>query len=402
MQIDTSYAEKNKIYFFDVFAIYAIWLAAALDPVGNNGGFRYAAFAFVVLVVAINSFRSRYADKKKIRFVVLFGFFLPAYGLFIYAIRDGGGSVEDTSYIAAGVLTICVFLYRSERHMIEGEKALNLSALLLAVLIVTVFFLSLVNPQNPFIGILVKNGVALVGSRVYGDLELPYIYFVASPLLPLGFALSICNFFTLGKWRVFYFCAVLLIAVAMFLVGTRMSQLLILIVFFVSLSIYSVRGRHAIYIASLLLLVIFVALEQSYLGGVFSFGEGSINTKLSYLDTYRLILDGVDVAFFGQGFNAHVWSTPFSDMIKNEEGTRTELTYIELLRVFGVPIGLVIIFYFVMMIVREKSSKWKLIGCIVLLQSISNPYLFSSNGFLPLTLLVGRHYLKRTVRENSK
>ncbi|MFZ9214919.1 MAG: hypothetical protein ACO21S_07050, partial [Sediminibacterium sp.] len=48
----------------------------------------------------------------------------------------------------------------------------------------------------------------------------------------------------------------------------------------------------------------------------------------------------------GQGFNAHDWSMDFKNLLMkaDNDGTKTELTYLEYLRVFGVFFGTVLNF----------------------------------------------------------
>ena len=53
---------------------------------------------------------------------------------------------------------------------------------------------------------------------------------------------------------------------------------------------------------------------------------------------------------FGQGFNAHYWSGDFKALMarSGNDGTKTELTYLEFIRVFGVFFGMLLnllIFY---------------------------------------------------------
>ena len=68
-----------------------------------------------------------------------------------------------------------------------------------------------------------------------------------------------------------------------------------------------------------------------------------------------------------------------------EGASRTELTYFELIRVFGIPFGVFIISY-LLYIASRMDNDTKIATIIILFQSFLNPYLFSSNGMLAIGL----------------
>jgi hypothetical protein len=71
--------------------------------------------------------------------------------------------------------------------------------------------------------------------------------------------------------------------------------------------------------------------------------------------------------------------------------SKTELTYIEIVRVFGALIGFsvfILLFNLVVSVKKmEQNYEWIFPGLVILLINASiNPYLFSTNGILPLGL----------------
>ena len=98
----------------------------------------------------------------------------------------------------------------------------------------------------------------------------------------------------------------------------------------------------------------------------------------------------------GQGFNAQEWSAPLKSMLTQTAGaTKTELTYVEVIRVFGVFIGIIFLFSLVMIAKNLKNipQKYNLEflypGFVIYLINCSiNPYLISSIGALPLGLFL--------------
>ena len=92
---------------------------------------------------------------------------------------------------------------------------------------------------------------------------------------------------------------------------------------------------------------------------------------------------------FGQGYNAQEWSMNFKNMLirSYNEGSKTELSYLELVRVYGLIVGtiLIISLFIIPLLVYKKYKKINYIIFaifIYLINSALNPYLFSTNGVL--------------------
>jgi hypothetical protein len=137
-----------------------------------------------------------------------------------------------------------------------------------------------------------------------------------------------------------------------------------------------------------------------------STSEGSNSVKIEYLRSYAEIFTDPITVIFGQGFNAQTWSNPLARMI-TQGATKTELTYIEIYRVFGALFGSLVIgalgFMCLSNTARRASTGWIAPAALLyLFVSALNPYLFSSNGMLLLGLAAVAMQVRKPSLESRK
>jgi hypothetical protein len=384
-------------------AIYSIWIAAVFDPIGKIIGARYFALASIYFLITIffiidpDSFKS-----KKLYWLVFSLFFLvlPGYGLLLSLLRGGLSSdFRDTSYIAAGILFGCSIIYLKEKFFNIGVKALIFALRLLCIAIIITWFIYLNNYSLDYIYFFVTNEAAYLGNREYGGYSFYYLYFIASPML---IYLIVYDAWRLLERPSFNILLLLFLAViALFLSGTRINM------FFAVFACPFVFIWRRFFTPGIFLLPLFLIFFIIYFNiypidifvEMFSSNEHSNSVKLSLLEGYGVIFEDPLNLFFGQGFNAHVWSFEFSKMVG--DASKVELTYIEMVRVFGVPITVLFFALFLIMIYNLKkvsfNYRWFAPALFLyLIMSALNPYIFSSNGMLPIGLiaaLLGRNIL---------
>lgn len=404
---------KKILSFIEVFAIYTLWIAAVFDPIGMMGGWRYTALLLVFLVLLIRLIRQDMVlrmDGYYFLYFVFFVLFLPAYGLIVSLLRGGvGDEFIDTSYIAAGVLFFCSLIYLKNDLISVGLRAQILALRLLSLAIVFSLIVYIQDFPLDWIYFFVMNGVAYFGTRTYGDVNFYYIYFIASPMIIFLMVYEAWRFIDKPSLRGVAFLT--LPIVALFASGTRFNMLMA--VFGVPVLILWRKCRWALIIFGLPIAVILYVdsntLGNDVIESMMDVNDVGISTKIGYLGAYAEIFSNPVTIIFGQGFNAHVWSKEFSSMVTGEDGARpskTELTYIEFFRVFGVFVGMVFISIILLMIKRlnkcDSSNRW--LGFAVfmyMLVSATNPYIFSTNGMLTLGLcaaILQRHALSRKNR----
>jgi hypothetical protein len=392
-------------------AIFLLWLGAVVDPIGNTFGIRYlalatalAAIAWLLLTGSLNQL-----DKSYRGFLIfLLAGVLPVYGLFLYSFRASEDEFIDTSYLASGLLILTSLLYRNQRMCEFGIKSLVISTRIMSFLVIA-GYASEIFSMDGWLGFFTERNVALISYREYSGITFPYIYFLASPLLILLMA------YDFGVFRqratVMSFIIFLLTSFSFALTGTR-AHILIALTFAPLYILLTSTSRTIIKALSLCIILTLgaLSLEESriIIGAFFSASETSNSMKLSMLDGYSKIFSEPQALLLGQGFNAHEWSQPVREMIAMEEkASKTELTYLELVRVFGIGLATLFIGTLLSLLKSAKSlhvdKRWIYPGfAIYLANATINPYLFSVNGMLPLGLIAAITHYYRPPRATIK
>ena len=182
-------------------------------------------------------------------------------------------------------------------------------------------------------------------------------------------------------------------SLGLFLSGTR-AHMLIAVFFplFILLAFYLRRSWFILFISICSIIAGVIVFSSGVFSAFFSPAEASNSIKIGMLENYILLFSDIRLFLFGQGFNAHDFSPLVRNMIV-AGGSKTELTYFELLRVFGFFVSglfFISIAFLLFKTLRLPSNyRWVFPGLIVyLINSSLNPYLFSSNGIYPLALFL--------------
>lgn len=387
---------SNAGFGMPALAIALLWIGAVVDPIGDMFAIRYVSIGLAtvtVIFVIVASPASQINFSCRAMLICFISIIFPIYGLVLYAIHRSGGDFIDTSYIAAGLLMVFSLLYKNKYECIFGVKSLIFASRLLAILTIFTYAMQILS-FNDVIGFFTTRNVALVGERQYGGIKFPYIYFVASPILIFLLAYDfhkLRNNFKLKTVLMYIFSSI-----ALFLSGTRAHMLISITFPLMYLALISDKSVFLRFVAILnvfVIISIFSVEVREFLISLFLPEEENNSLKLLLLFQYQEIFSDPIVILFGQGFNAHEWSPIFRSMVTTMEfdASKTELTYIELYRVFGIFIAtsfLVLIFYFVSEIKKlPEEFRWIYPALVIYLVGAAvNPYFFSVNGILPIGL----------------
>lgn len=409
---------NNKyIHFLDSLAIYALWTAAVFDPVGTLGGGRYVALGLVYFVLFIRFVRCDLMLRVDGFYLWIFCFFvlfLPEYGLVVGLLRGGfEAQFVDTAYLGAAVLFACSLIYLKNNLIQIGLKSLVFSLRLLCIIIILCLLSLVAKIELDWMYFFVENGVAFIGERSYGGFGFYYIYFIASPMVIYLMAYEVWRYSDRPSLRGFLFSS--LPVAALFLSGTRVNMLMA--VFGAPLVFLWRRlGVYSIFFQFLIGLIVYICLRVlgiDIIESMFDANEYSNAIKISFLGGYQDIFSDPMAIIFGQGFNAHAWSQSFIDMLPGGAdggASRTELTYLEFFRVFGFFVGFAFIAT-VLLIIKKLDGldpMWRWLGVAMFLYmgaSSLNPYIFSSNGILPLGLcaaVLHRFRISVPLRDSEK
>lgn len=388
--------------------IYLLWFAAVFDPIGNIYYLRYIALVTSVSSITLFGYYMEIFNPKpsfKNIFIIYVAFLMPIYGLILCLLR-GGLNYEflDTSYIAAGLLLILSVIYASELYIKYGLGAMVFSLRSLTILIIFIYIAMAIDVKNVnWFSLFTVGRVALLGFRDYAGIPFPYIYFLASPVLVFLICYDLNKLFSNFKFRYIILSCMSLLAYG--LSGTRSHLIISLIIgplFYILLC-----SKHKL-LFSLIFVAFFGVYVTSYgfhiVESFFSKEEASNAIKLAMLDGYSEIFDSPLTFFFGQGYNAR-WSPPLMDMI-GVDASKTELTYLELFRVYGlfiaIPFYILLLTLFYRLSTMSRDYKWLIPALFVfLLDSALNPYIFSTNGMLPLGLIISIISIKSAIKPDQ-
>lgn len=323
-------------------------------------------------------------------YIYVFVFFLPLVGMLIYVLRGG----ETDSYQGLGYyksylfLTLCIPLAMKKIDVIR-PLTMILSALSLATigLYAITFNNDVLRSQLWLVGDIYT--IFSLNERSYGSLTYQMVYFHTSPLLVVAVA-YFCyqSLVSVGRARFWNVCLLALNVCGMVLSGTRNNMIIGLLVPLMIVAWY--KGTKArLAVAATLAVVLLLAVGYGVVEAMFSPDDASNSVKLLYFRDYAAVFNSWPTLLFGQGFGSSFFSAAL--------GTRvsvTELTYVELLRNYGLVMGC--IFYFLLLYplrtLRNPEARpdhYLLLGYLgYLYLCTANPLLLSSSGMLVLAIVL--------------
>jgi hypothetical protein len=239
-------------------------------------------------------------------------------------------------------------------------------------------------------------GIVLVDTRDYAqDVSFLQVYFVTSPLL----AISIAWYFhrasaaTTPRSCLAASALVSLHVIAMMLAGTR-NNILVSIALPAALWMLYARRKMLVAAGSVVIALALALTFSDPLRAFFDPGEVSNSTKLALLGDYGRILADPWTLLFGRGLGAYeLWTA------KSEYNFISELTYLELIRNFGLPAAVLMVALLLVPVWRAFANRSSMANraialgyALYLVMCISNPNLFSSMGILILCVTLVRLY----------
>ena len=365
-------------------------LSYMLDPTGELFNLKYLSTGLIFLIATINcviKYKKVNLNKLQLSYITLFCIIMPIYGSAITFIHSNFKSFLDSSYIGFSVLLILLLPILFLEN-IKYIQALIISLRVLTILII-IILLSFIydGDQLGISNFFIEHKSMFVGFREYGGISTYYLYFTASPLLLI--LISYDSYMLLYKKRVKHFLLFLLSVFALFLTGTRFNMLISILILPSILFISNFKMKHLLIYTFILITSTFIIFQNSFTSSFFDSKEESNSVKTGYFNDYISILSKPDMLLFGQGYNAQEWSMNFKNMLirSYNEGSKTELSYLELVRVYGLIVGtiLIISLFIIPLLVYKKYKKINYIIFaifIYLINSALNPYLFSTNGVL--------------------
>jgi hypothetical protein len=375
--------------------IFLLIFVIIFDPANKLLGLKTPAFILCWLVFLFFYVLNPVKVARQVYLYIILMFFIPALSMFYFEVFLGGGQSAALIFIKAYLFLSFIFILVAARIDLIPMLSRVLSLLAFVIILtklVMMAFPELIGLIGTFGG---EYGIVLVGSRAYfGDIVFQIIYFVTSPMLLISIAYYSDRACKSGFFSWDSFIAFVSI-LGMVLAGTRSNMIG---PFIVLGSVMFLNAKNKVLYSTTVIfaLLLFVSFFYSEIVGVVSLQEASNSVKLKLLKDYAIIFSDPIYLFFGQGFGSyHYWEVRGSFYV-------SELSYLELIRVYGLIFGTIVaglILYPILFVItskREFPSRASVTGFTVyMLIAALNPLIFSSLGIIIISAFMANIFRSR-------
>ncbi|MBU2464042.1 MAG: O-antigen ligase family protein, partial [Candidatus Edwardsbacteria bacterium] len=319
-----------------------IWIycgIAFFDPSDYILGVKLPFFALILFIfLMLNLFDRAVLPEDLLLRVIFIAFMLPAFFLGVFMVRHPGQSLTDGLSLVRGLWAIMLVLPVVAMG-VDLRKPMFLCIGIMMLSIIGLQVCSAIDPKlyEKISIFLIDNSVALIGFRNFGELDLVMIFFVTTPLLVIPVPFLIGTIFGQGSawgWRVGATIFLFLILLASFLSASR-AVFFILLAECLTCFLVIVRHRPrllagALVTAAVFSLLVLLAIQRTSL---LSAEEQSNTVKIAHYKSFLTFIDENPIVLLtGDGLGAQYYSNAPGI---NREVYQTELTYLDIIRYFG-------------------------------------------------------------------
>ena len=394
---------KSKYSLFLNISIVLLFIDVIVDPGNLIFHAKYVLFALVFLIWLPVVFSKKLILPRRLWFVLIFiSLFMPFYALSVGILNTSLHNIPlgNPVYFNSFFFFLIVLVTVSEK--IELTSLFNYTSLLIVAItfgiyLVMVFNLHLFGKLYQYF--VVDKGVAVYALRDYGKLTMLMIFYKTSPLLvfPLSWYLYQLFIEKNRKSPFSHYFLVVIIALTLFLSGTRANllSLVLIILFYLGFYLYKKSGSWFLLLGSLGLVIVLFALP-SVTRMLLNRQEASNTIKFSYLSSYaNYFYHHLSSLIWGQGIGGAFYAAGLERLTDV-----TELTYFELIRVWGLPVALFFVAILFMPLIAEikakKISHLFIAYIAYLFIAGTNPLLLSSTGMLVLVYVFTNMFLPKS------
>jgi hypothetical protein len=387
------------------FLLLCLLLVAVFDPADKIAHMKVPLFAAVWALTAVNYCLHRCPSTLPLSlliYVIGFSFLIPLWSICWYFSQNGALDGYDGFNYLKGYLflTLCIPL------ALEKIDLVPVLSLILTVQAALASFIYTITLNNPIVSASIygfgsEYGVFSKQNRTYGEIHILQPYFVTSPLLAISISYFTFKCIVSKGWkRVLYLLLLILNVVGMLRSGTRNNMIASVATLLLVWLWYS--RRKVVLACSIVLLVAAVAsMQWSTIHAMLDTEESSNAVKIQFFRDYTNLLSDPTTLLLGQGLGAAFNST--------ERGyvTVSELTYMELLRSYGVMFGVPMLVGLFYPLERLARHKWKPVHFLYLAYAVylylctANPLLVSSSGMLVFSIVLTMTFSYYPVEQNS-
>lgn len=373
------------------FLLSLLVLILLMDPTDRVFHLKIPLFILVIFGWMILRSRSKIKYYKEYLVIIFFLIFITIFGIFS-AVAQGDST--DYAFAFGFLKSICIlFLLIIVVDMdIDIGKYLTKYSIFIPLTTFVIYYLPLYNVTlfgqvYNYLGM--EKETIMIANRNFYGYNVFMIYYKTSPVLvfPLSYYCSVVvrQGFTVKR----------MILISMFFVcllvsGTRANMLSALCVIIYWIYIFLKEKKNAFY-SLVVFISMFTAITMFALSLSFKEKEASSETKFGhYVSLMNNFEDHPQYLLWGQGLGSRFYS------IGNHRFTsQVELTYIELIRYFGIPLGLffiIMIFYpMINIVINKKINAYNqyiipAFGTYLFICG-TNPLLISSTGMLIMIIM---------------
>lgn len=367
--------------------LYLLFLVTlSLDPTGFHSRLKDLLFVVLVIYGTIYCLKRRQylAPVNRITFMTIL--LTPLWGMFIAYIT---GELKDTAYATGQVrsmLYVCIFLFMVTMRLNVLLKVVWINGIIMASVTLILFFLSQLG--GIFLAVIydyccVSGNFTMAYNRNFLGFSINGLYLIAGSLIIFSFIYNLYQY--KGKFKLFFS---IILFMSLMVAGSRTPMLVQLLILLIYLYDKNIIGKFLTRLSTLAFLVMLVML--TYLLATQK-NERSNEVKYDNFESYIEDIGDSGHPIWGAGLGSEFYAKG-----RNMRLSYTELSYMDVLRMYGLPVGFCFIFLFFApcfwlwkYFPRSLFLKRYCLGYVLfLILSGTNPLLLGSIGLTALSLFM--------------
>jgi hypothetical protein len=321
---------------------------------------------------------------------------LPLLSILSYQLLDGHDRFQGFSMLKAYLfISMAPLLYMTRTNLLPSLSA-GLTLLAVAILALTALVVTVPILFVPIYSFGMEYRIFGIDERDYGGLVLFQMFFVTSSMLVVAAAYYFDRAYRFSHRRKRHWALMVLCLGAMMVAGSRNNIFIAIVLPVILAFLYSRRKLMVAGLISAGALVGIIAVFEK-IKILLNPVEVSNQSKIDMLNDYAIIFDNPVNLWIGRGLGS------YDRFASKGVNFVTELTYLEIIRNYGLVMGLALIILLIYPLIygfvqrRSYPEKHLLVAYgLYLLMSATNPLLFSSAGILVLSVVLANIFQFKT------
>ena len=367
----------NKI---SIISFVAFVILISVDPTGSIFGLKELIFVFLLFLSLLN-IRSWKSLPKDVLFILFICLSFPIWGMMVAILKN---AFADSSYAFGhfkSFLFIFLFFFLKELDFNSIIRTLFIAGSIIAIITIGIFVIAQINPDL-FSLIYIRSeedGNIMMSNREYYGFSILGVYFKTGPFILFSYIYSL--YYLTKGWK--RSICMLLNLFALLIAGSRTPSLIVILITLIYLNDilkYRYFFRHILFLLGgfVFLFVVYKLATE----------KGEISNEIKYAD-FASYIDCIFTnsnVVWGAGLGSEFYSAGRGFLVSS-----TEQTYMDIFRIYGLPLGIILIvavYYPALYFFSSRYSrclKYKrfiLAYVLYMILAGTNPLLISSTGML--------------------